>query len=277
MQPANNEIPIIDDKPTFLTSIDIYGSRKTTPSILDFDHREELENVFLPLASCQIKGILLWFSATDIQSTALRGIKVDFRKVNEKSDFESLDYVAEKAKDSDKEPDLLLFEPGEYIKSITTTISESHGYIAALEFTTTMKNKKHISFGVPTVDNQVNQQAQAPPGKKVTIDFAKEGGYLVGFYGQYDGEYITHLGGYVAPFKHIQYYIRRPYIIGYKMLSKNKDILEEVSKKLQIERDEVGRIKDPKLSDKSSRVFYYLCETAANNYDLFRHVIDYLA
>jgi len=270
---ALQNLTIIEDKPTFLTKVDFYGAESTKPDILSFDHREELEGVCIPLSSCQISILSFWFTTGDAQSLALRGLKADFKKNTEQSLYDSLEYTAEKAKDSDKEPDLLHFAQGEYIKSLTLVISEANGYIGGFEILTTMKDRKLISCGIQNVDSQDNK---LPPGKKVSFDFAKDGGYLVGFYGQYNGEYITHLGGYVAPFKHLNYHIRRPYIVGYKILAKNKEILEEVGKKLGVQRDEFGRVKDAKLNDNSSKVFYYLCDSGANNYDLFRNVVDYL-
>jgi len=276
MNSTNTEI--IDAHPTFLTKVDLFGTLNTTnTSLTTFCHREELEGVLIPLSSCQISALTFWFTNGDVQNLALRGLKADFKQNNSGIFFESLEYTSDSSKVTDREPDLLNFEHGEYIKTLTITTSETNGMIAALEFTTTVKNRKAIACGIPQNNESLaDKVATIPPGKRVTFDFSKENGYLVGFYGQLDGEHIIHLGGYVAPIKHINYSIRKPYIIGYKITSKHKEILEDVAKKLGVEKDEYGKIKDAKLTDKSSKVLYYLYDAGVTNYDLIRTVFDYL-
>ena len=263
---------------TSLTKIDFFGQHNPNkPLINTFDHREELEDIAIPLASCHISTLTLWFSSGDIQNLALRGIKANFKKMTEGHYFDSLDYLVEKAKLPDKdnkEPDLLHFEVGEYIKSLNLVISETNGLISGLEFTTTASNRKVNACGI--IHNP-DASVKLPAGKQIIFDFLKENqGFLVGFYGEYDNEYITYLGGYVASIKNINYHIRRPYIIGYKMLLKDKEVGSEIRKKLGIEYNENGKIKEAKLNDNSSKVLYYLYDAGATNYDLVRNVFEYL-
>jgi len=64
------------------------------------------------------------------------------------------------------------------------------------------------------------------PKTKKTVNFTDNKEYLIGFYGEYDNNFITYLGAYTASIAHINYYIRRPYILLYKRTLKDKTLLQ---------------------------------------------------
>jgi len=267
-----------------LTSSAKLAQAKTT-----FDMREELEPVGIPMASCRVDAVYLYFKNVDAQNVALQGIKVDYKKVAEDAFFDTYEHVAPTVKKSEKVPDLAIMDDGEYVKGIEVTVA-GNGKVGALEFRTTKKDPQDVTkenrillYGVQHLQqNEDNKNvAPAPPGDKKPFDFSKDSTYLVGFYGEYDDEYITYLGAYVAPFSHINYYSRRPYILMYKKTLKDKELVEKIGRELGFEKDESGKVKGPegkeaKLSDSSTRVFFYLLDSTVTNPDLFRTVLEYL-
>jgi len=278
--------PIYKEKPTHVVRVDLYGKANSGKNT--FDMREELEPVGVPMASCRVDAVYLYFKNVDAQNVALQGIKVDYKKVTEDAFFDTFDHVNPTVKKGEKVPDLAIFDDGEYCKAIEVTIA-GNGKIGALEFRTTKKDpldnkleNKVLLYGVQHLQqNEDNKNvAPAPPGEKKMYDFSKDG-YLIGFYGEYDEEYITYLGAYVAPFSHINYYSRRPYILLYKKTLRDTGLLERIGKELSFEKDENGKVKglegkEAKLSDTSTRVLYYLLDSAVTNPDLFRTTLEYL-
>jgi len=103
-------------------------------------------------------------------------------------------------------------------------------------------------------------------------------GYVVGFYGQYDENHITHLGVYVASFLEINYYARRPYILTFKKFAADKKMIEQVAKTLGVEK-EGDRFKDANLEDvdgNSSKILLYFLDASLNYPELFKGVLEYL-
>ena len=280
-------IPIHKEKPTIVNKIDLYG--KSGSGKHNFDMREELEPVGIPMASCRIDAAYLYFKNIDQQNVALQGIKVDYKKVPEDAYFDTYEHVAPNFKKTEKIPDLAIMDDGEYVKGLEITVA-GNGKIGAVEFITTKKNqddnkKDHriTLYGVQHLQqNEDNKNvAGPPPGDKKEYDFYKDNSYLVGFYGEYDDENITYLGAYTAQISHINYYSRRPYILMYKKILKDKELIGTIGKELNFTKDESGRVKGPdgneaKLSDSSTRVFYYLLDAATTNPDLLRTVLEYL-
>jgi hypothetical protein len=278
---------VYKEKPTKLDRVDLFGTPNSGKQ--KFDMREELEPVGIPMASAKVDAVYLYFKNVDQQNVALQGIKVDYKKVPEDAFFDTFEHVATSVKKNEKVPDLAIFDDGEYCKGIEITVA-GNGKIGAIEFRTTKKDPQDntkenrvLLYGVQNLQqNEDNKNvAPAPPGDKKVYDFYTNNSYLVGFYGEFDDEHITYLGAYTAPFSHINYYSRRPYILMYKKTLKDKELLNNIGKELGFERHENAQVKgnegkEAKLTDSSTRVFYYLLDASVTNPDLFRTVLEYL-
>jgi len=128
------------------------------------------------------------------------------------------------------------------------------------------------------------QQEPLPPGETKTFDFFKsEGvnsfpGYAVGFFGEYDENHITYLGAYVAPVTEINYYSRRAYILAYKKLQQDSNLVDDIAKTLEVVK-EGDRFKDANLEGKknnSSKILFYFLDSSLNHPELFKAVLEYL-
>lgn len=270
------------NRPTILRKVVLYGQPQEGKN--SFDHREEAEPVGNFLSQCRIDSISLWFLRTDNQNVALQGICSSYKKLNEDNFFESFESVDDKIKNSDRDYDIVHFDDGEYIKAINVTEASANGKIGALEFITTNKGRKVLAYGSANANAEEGKQAEPlPPGETKTFDFLKsEGenfpGYVVGFFGQYDDNHITYLGVYVAPLTEINYYARRAYILTYKKLQQDKNLINDIAKKLGVEK-EGERFKDANLEDadnNSSRIFLYFLDASLNHPELFKAVLEYL-
>lgn len=273
----------IRDKSAKLIKRDLFGAYESGKS--EFDHVEEMEPVGLYLPSCSIDTLNFWFQRTDAQNIALQGLHVTFRKVCGDSYFESFQALPEPLKVSDKDWDVINLDPAEYIKTLKVRIADANGKIGGFEFITTKKNRKILCCGDPNntqEDDAGNtKNITLPPGTDKVFDFTGDNGYLVGFYGQYDENYVTHLGAYVATYSQIDYYTRRPYILLYKQLQKKKeDVSKQIMTKLGLRRVGEGEDKDKidgaKINDSSKKVLFYLMDASLDYSDLFKSVLEYL-
>lgn len=278
------EFPENNDKSVKLRRYDMYGAYNDQVKS-SFDHREELEPVGQYLPACSIDTIHLWFDKRDSQNIALQGLQVTYRKVSSDSYIETYQQVPDKLRNFDREWDVINFEYCEYIQAITVRIAEANSKIGGLSFITT-KNKR-IAIACGDTESQEDDKGNTtkvslPPGSNKDFDFAKpqepnqEGGYVVGFYGQYDKDYITYLGVYVATFSQIHYFCRRPYILLYYQLKDKPEFLKKVEKLLTIERDSDKKIVDAKIIDRSNKILFYLIDSSVRYRDLFKGVLEYL-
>jgi len=270
------------NRPTVLRKVVLYGEPQ--PNKTYFDHREEAEPIGNYLSQCRIDSISLWFQRSDNQNVVLQGICASYKKLNEDNFFESFESVDDKIKNSDRDYDIVHFDDGEYIKAINVTVASANGRIGALEFVTTNKNKKVLAYGSANANAEEGKQMEPlPPGDNKHFDFLKsEGdhfpGYVVGFFGEYDDSTVTYLGVYVAPLTEINYYARRAYILTYKKLQQDKNMITDIAKRLGVEK-EGDRFKDANLEDvdnNSSRIFLYFLDASLNHPELFKAVLEYL-
>ena len=147
-------------------------------------------------------------------------------------------------------------------------------------------NRKILCCGDPnnTQEDELGNKKNVtlPVGTDKVFDFTKapnekeEGGYLVGFYGQYDGDYITYLGAYVATYSQIHYYCRRPYILLYSHLKESAQSTKQIEKLLNLKRLQNGKIDGARIDDKSPKILFYLMDSSLRYRDLFKSVLDYL-
>jgi hypothetical protein len=270
------------DRPTVLRKQDLYGKSESGKHV--FDHREEAEPVGNFLAGMRIDSISLWFQRTDQQNVALQGICTSYKKLAEDNFFESFESVDDKIKNSDRDYDIVHFDDGEYIKEINVITANSNGKIGVLEFITTNKNRKVAAFGSTNANAEDGKQnEQFPPGDVKKFDFLKPDGdqfpgYVVGFYGEFDENYVTYLGVYIASFVEINYYARRPYILTFKKMQTNKELINTVAQTLGVQKDG-DRFKDANLDDvdgNSSKILLYFLDASLNHPELFKAVLEYL-
>jgi hypothetical protein len=282
MEVEPHNLTVERDRPTQLRKVDLYGSHQTGKRT--FDHRKEAEPVGNFLPQLRVESVNFWWQKTDNQNVALQGLYVRYQRLHQEGFFTSFEAVDEKIKNSEKDYETIYFDPGEYLKQINLTTASANGKVGAIEFVTTYNDRRTASYGSGTsrLDEGKNTEP-LPPGETKNFNFLKaEGenfpGYVVGFYGQYDENHITHLGVYVASFVEINYYARRPYIFTYKKFQQDKNLVNEVAKKLNIER-EGDRFKDADFQDKdnnSSKVLFYFLEASSNHPELFKAVLEYL-
>jgi len=271
------------DRYTVLRKVDLYGTSQTGKRT--FDHRREAEPVGNFLSQMKVESVNFWWLKTDNQNVALQGLSVRYKRLHQDGFFYSYDSVDEKIKSSDKEFETIYFDNGEYLREMNVTTASANGKIGAIEFITTKNGRKCSSYGSGTSRLDEGKQTEPlPPGDTRNFNFLKaEGdnsfpGYIVGFYGQYDENHITHLGVYIASFVEINYYARRPYILTYKKFQQDKNLITEVAKKLNTER-EGDRFKEANLQDtdnNSSKILFYFLEASANHPELFKNVLEYL-
>jgi len=270
------------NRPTVLRKVVLYGQHQEGKT--SFDHREEAEPVGNYLSQSRIDSISLWFLRTDNQNVALQGVCASYKKLNEDNFFESFESVDDKIKNSDRDYDIVHFDDGEYIKAINLTVASANGKVGAIEFVTTNKNRKVLAYGSANANAEEGKQMEPlPPGDTKNFDFLKGDGenfpgYVVGFFGQYDENHVTYLGVYVAPLTEINYYARRAYILTYKKLQQDKNLVADIAKKLGVER-EGDRFKDANLEDSdnnSSKIFLYFLDASLNHPELFKAVLEYL-
>jgi len=270
------------DRPTIVRKVDLYGTHQEGKT--SFDHREESEPVGNFLSEMRIDSISLWFLRTDNQNVALQGVCTSYKKLNEDNFFESFESVDDKIKNSDRDYDIVHFDDGEYIREINLTVASANSKIGAIEFVTTNKGRKVLAYGSANANAEDGKQSEPlPPGDTKKFDFLKGDGenfpgYVVGFYGQYDENHITHLGVYVAPLTEINYYARRPYILTFKKMQQDKKIIETVAENLKVSRDG-DRFKEANLEDtdgNSSKILLYFLDSSLNHPELFKAVLEYL-
>jgi hypothetical protein len=270
------------DRPTIVRKVDLYGTHQEGKT--SFDHREESEPVGNFLSEMRIDSISLWFLRTDNQNVALQGVCTSYKKLNEDNFFESFESVDDKIKNSDRDYDIVHFDDGEYIREINLTVASANSKIGAIEFVTTNKGRKVLAYGSANANAEDGKQSEPlPPGDTKKFDFLKGDGenfpgYVVGFYGQYDENHITHLGVYVAPLTEINYYARRPYILTFKKMQQDKKLIETVAQNLKVERDG-DRFKEANLEDtdgNSSKILLYFLDSSLNHPELFKAVLEYL-
>jgi len=232
----------------------------------------------------RIDSISLWFLRTDNQNVALQGVCTSYKKLNEDNFFESFESVDDKIKNSDRDYDIVHFDDGEYIREINVTVASANGKIGALEFVTTNKGRKVLAYGSTNANAEDGKQSEPlPPGDTKKFDFLKSDGdnfpgYVVGFYGQHDENHITYLGVYVAPLTEVNYYARRPYILTFKKMQQDKNLINQVATNLKVER-EGERFKDANLEDtdgNSSKILLYFLDSSLNHPELFKAVLEYL-
>jgi len=273
---------IQQDRPTIVRKVDLYGTYQEGK--ISFDHREEAEPVGNFLAGMRIDSISLWFLRTDNQNVALQGICTSYKKLNEDNFFESFESVDDKIKNSDRDYDIVHFDDGEYIREINVTVASANNKIGAIEFVTTNKGRKVLAYGSTNANAEDGKQSEPlPPGETKKFDFLKADGdnfpgYVVGFYGQHDENHITYLGVYVAPLTEINYYARRPYILTFKKMQQDKNLINQVAANLKVER-EGERFKDANLEDtdgNSSKILLYFLDASLNHPELFKAVLEYL-
>jgi len=273
---------IQSDRPTIIRTVDLYGTRQEGKT--SFDHREESEPVGNFLSAMRIDSISLWFLRTDNQNVALQGVCTSYKKLNEDNFFESFESVDDKIKNSDRDYDIVHFDDGEYIREINLTVASANSKIGAIEFVTTNKGRKVLAYGSANANAEDGKQSEPlPPGDTKKFDFLKGDGenfpgYVVGFYGQYDENHITHLGVYVAPLTEVNYYARRPYILTFKKMQHDKKLIEQVATNLKVEK-EGERFKDANLEDtdgNSSKILLYFLDSSLNHPELFKAVLEYL-
>ena len=278
------ELPENNDKSIKLRTYDIYGAY-SQEGRNTFDHREELEPIGQYLPGCSIDTISLWFDKRDLQNVALQGIQVTYRKVSSDSYIETYQQVPDKLRNIDREWDVINFEYCEYIQAINVRIADANLKVGGLTFITTKNQRTAASCGDTECqedDKGNTTKINLPPGSDKSFNFTKpqepnlEGGYIVGFYGQYDKDYITHLGVYVATFSQIHYFCRRPYILLYYQLKDKPEVLKKVEKLLNIQRDADKKITDAKIIDPSNKILFYLVDSSVRYRDLFRAVLEYL-
>lgn len=278
-----HSVPIQFDRETIVRKVDIYG--KSGSGKWSFDHREEAEPVGNFLAQCRIDSISLWFQRTDNQNVALQGICTSYKKLNEDNFFESFESVDDKIKNSDRDYDIVHFDDGEYIKSIKLTVASANSKIGAIEFITTNKDRKVLAYGSANANAEDGKQNEPlPPGDTKTFDFLKGDGsnfpgYVVGFYGEYDENYVTFLGVYIAALTEINYYARRPYILTFKKFQQDSNLINQIANTLKVERDTNGRFKGADLEDvdgNSSKILLYFLDASLNHPELFKAVLEYL-
>jgi len=102
---------------------------------------------------------------------------------------------------------LFVLEDGEFIKQITVGTAGNNN-IGFLEFTTSRRNEDDATkWNIQTfygkqaeLENEENKNPTAAPtcDKKATFNFWEKNEYLIGFYGEYDNNFITYLGAYTA-------------------------------------------------------------------------------
>jgi hypothetical protein len=269
------------DRPTIVRKVDIFGSAGGKTS---FDHREESEPVGNFLSQMRIDSISLWFLRTDNQNVALQGVCTSYKKLNEDNFFESFESVDDKIKNSDRDYDIVHFDDGEYIREINVTTATANGKVGAIEFVTTNKGRKVLAYGSTNANAEDGKQSEPlPPGDTKKFDFLKGDGdnfpgYVVGFYGEHDENHITYLGVYVAPLTEVNYYARRPYILTFKKMQGDKQLIADVAKNLGVEKDG-ERFKDANLEDtdgNSSKILLYFLDSSLNHPELFKAVLEYL-
>lgn len=277
------EQPLLQrSRPTILRKVVVYGQPSQGKNA--FDHKEEAEPVGNFLSQCRIDSVSLWFLRTDNQNVALQGLSASYKKLNEDNFFESFESVDDKIKNSDRDYDIVHFDDGEYIKGINVTTASANGKVGAIEFITTNKNRKVLAYGSANANAEEGKQMEPlPPGELKSFDFLKGDGenfpgYVVGFFGEYDENHVTYLGVYVAPLTEINYYARRAYVLTFKKLQQDRNMLTEIGKKLGVERDG-DRFKDANLEDvdnNSSKIFLYFLDASLNHPELFKAVLEYL-
>lgn len=263
------------DRVSLLRKVDIFGKPEIHNT--SFDHRAEAEPVGIYLSQLRIGSICLWFLRTDNQNVALQGMATSYRRLNENNFFDPYEDLAHNLKKSEQDFDIVHFDDGEYIKGINVTIADSNNKIGALEFVTSKKGRKVKAYGSP------NQTDLPPPGQTKTFSFGKGDsdsfpGYVVGFYGQMDDNYITHLGVYIAPYTEINYYIRRGYILTYKKMQQDKHLIEKIAKQLGVDKDG-ERFKDIAIEGgrgHTSKLLLYFLEASLLHPELFKNVLEYL-
>jgi len=273
---STNLFKIREDRVSSVRKIDLFG--EYNPGRTTFDHRDQTEPVGIYLAQLRIDSISLWFLRTDNQNVALQGMATTYRRLNENNYFDPYQDYPEKLRNSDKDYEILHLDDGEYIKGINVTTANANNKIGALEFVTTKNGRKAIMHGA-------RNDEPKPLGTVKSFDFSKPepgniSGYVVGFYGQFDEDFITHLGVYIAPINEINYYTRRGFILLYKKMQQDKGLVEEIAKRLGVER-EVGedRWKDAKIEGTeghTSRTLFYFLNSALLHPELFKNVLEYL-
>jgi len=278
MESSKNAFHIREDRVSSLRKIDLFGSYN--PGLTTFDHRDQTEPVGIYLSQLRIDSISLWFLRTDNQNVALQGMATTYRRLNENNYFDPYQDYPEKLRNSDKDYEILHLEDGEYIKGIDVTVANANNKIGALEFITTKKGRKQLMCGA-------RNEEPKPPGTVKKFDFTKAEpgnitGYVVGFYGQFYDDFITHLGVYIAPINEINYYTRRGFILLYKKMQQDKKLVEEIAKRLGVERDDGmrdDRWKDAKLEGAeghTSKTLFYFLNSALLHPELFKNVLEYL-
>mmetsp|Transcript_32643 Transcript_32643/g.29516 ORF Transcript_32643/g.29516 Transcript_32643/m.29516 type:complete len:284 (+) Transcript_32643:73-924(+) len=273
-----------DARSTIVRKVDIFGQHedgKTT-----FDHRDEAEPVGNYLPQMRVDSVSLWFKRTDNQNVLLQGICASYKKLNEDNFFESFDSCDDEIKNSDRDYDILHFDDGEYIREINVTTASANQRIGAIEFVTTNKGRKVIAYGSANSEDG-KQSEPLPPGDTKKFDFLKGDGdnfpgYVVGFYGQYDGKgdnsSITHLGVYIAPLTQINYWSRRPYILAFKKMQEDSSLIDKIANTLEVQKDG-DKYKDANLEDtdgNSSKILFYFLQISQHHPELFKAVLEYL-
>lgn len=282
MDPSANLIP--QNRQTILRKVVLYGAPQEDKQ--NFDHREESEPVGNPLPQMRLISLNLWFARPDNQNVYLQGLGASFKKLTEDDMFEALDAVSDKIKGSERDYDVVQLDEGEYIRGINVTVAEANGKIGGLEFLTTKRGRKILVQGsvqtAATTGVEERPRDPLPPGETKNFDFSKGTeenfpGYVVGFFGQYDDNNVNYLGVYITSLPEINYYSRRPYILTLKKIQQDKNMLEEISKKLGLER-EGERFKNATVSDEeaSSKALLYLIDASLTHPELFKAVLEYL-
>jgi len=266
------------ERSTVLSKVVIYGEAQEGKK--HFDHRQEAEPMGSFLSQMRVESINFWWLRTDNQNVALEGIQVRYKKLNQDSYFESSISLGEKKKNEDKENETFYLDNGEYIREIHVTTASANKKIGCLDFITTYNGRSTKSYGVGISRLEDIQSEPVPPGETKSFNFLKNEtpGYVVGFFGQYDDNHITQLGVYIASFHEINYYARRPYILLYKKFQTDKNIVNQIAKRIHAERDS-DRFKDATLDKKdgnSSKILFYFMDSAINHPELFKAVLEYL-